>query len=87
MHPLEWIQHYHHLMISDENDPNQNIVEVKRPLEEHLPVMMDRLLDPANADWVERIADNSWRAMREGYISPAAKYVFSISSSQSKLTR
>lgn len=60
-------------MISDPNDPLQNVVEVKRPLEEHLPGMMDKLLDPANAEWVERIADNNWKYMREGYISPAAK--------------
>jgi len=74
-HPLEWIQHYHHLMISDENDPLQNIVEVKRPLEKHLPGVMEKLLDPANAEWVERIADNNWKYMRDGYISPAAKCV------------
>jgi hypothetical protein len=60
-------------MISDENSPDQNVVEVKRPLEEHLPAMMERLMDPANAEWVQRIADNSWNNMREGYISPAAK--------------
>ena len=72
-HPLEWIQHYHHLMITDDNDPLQNVVEVKRPLEEHLPAVMEKLLDPAYAEWVERIAENSWKHMREGYISPAAK--------------
>jgi hypothetical protein len=56
-HPLEWIQHYHHLMVSDEKSPLQNVVEVKRPLEEHLPGVMKKLLDPANAEWVERITD------------------------------
>jgi hypothetical protein len=43
-------------MISDENDPLQNVVEVKRPLEEHLPKVMEKLLDPANAEWVEGIS-------------------------------
>nr|XP_031863812.1 uncharacterized protein CI109_000454 [Kwoniella shandongensis]KAA5530884.1 hypothetical protein CI109_000454 [Kwoniella shandongensis] len=71
-HPLKYIQHYHHLLNSNENDPNQNIVEVPLPLEENLPGVMEKLLDPMNREKVERIADNSWRQLREGWISPAA---------------
>ncbi|KAK4690016.1 hypothetical protein P7C73_g85, partial [Tremellales sp. Uapishka_1] len=71
-HPLEYIQHYHHLLISSEKDPKQNIVEVPLPLEEHLPAAMEALLDPTNQERRERIVENSWRDMREGYISPAA---------------
>ena len=74
-HPLRYIQHYHHLLNPDPSSPNQNIVEVPLPLEEHLPGVMDGLLDPSNGEKVERIAENSWRDMRERWISPAAKYV------------
>lgn len=73
MHPLEWIQHYHHLFNSEDGDPDQNVVEVPIPLEEHLAPAMERLLDTANQDQVERIAENSWRTLRQGYISPSAK--------------
>lgn len=73
MHPLEWIQHFHHLFISDPNDPKQNIVEVPLPLENHLPKVMEELMDPQNAQRTEQIADNSWNDLREGYLSPAAK--------------
>lgn len=70
-HPLEYIQHYHHLFDTDPRSPDQNMVEVALPLGEHLGKTMDELLaDDARA---ERIADNSWREFREGYISPAAK--------------
>ena len=75
MHPLEWIQHYHHLFNSKHNDPDQNVVEVPLPLEKHLPGVMETLLDPRNQEMVERIADNSWNFLRQGYISPSAKYV------------
>jgi len=74
-HPLRYIQHYHHLLNPDPNSSHQNVVEVPFPLEEHLPGVMEELLDEANADRVERIAENSWRDMREHWISPAAKSV------------
>ncbi|CAD6583247.1 MAG: hypothetical protein TREMPRED_003509 [Tremellales sp. Tagirdzhanova-0007] len=70
--PLRYIQHYHHLLNSDPTSPYQNIVEVPLPLDEHLPSVMDGLLDPLNSESVERIAENSWRDMRERWISPAA---------------
>jgi hypothetical protein len=72
-HPLKYIQHYHHLLDPNPDSPNRNIIEVQRPLEDHLPGMMDWLLDPANAEEVEKVADNAWWGLREGYISPAAK--------------
>ncbi|WWC90330.1 uncharacterized protein L201_005263 [Kwoniella dendrophila CBS 6074] len=71
-HPLRYIQHYHHLFNTVEGHPDQNMVEVKLPLEENLPSAMTRLVDPDNVEKVRRIADNSWKMMREGYISPAA---------------
>lgn len=73
MHPLEWIQHYHHLFNSKDGDLDQNVVEVPLPLEKNLAPAMEKLLDPANQERVERIADNSWRYLRQGYISPSAK--------------
>lgn len=73
MHPLGWIQHFHHLFITDPNDPRQNVVEVPLPLEENLPGVMEKLLDPRNAERTEQIAENSWNDLREGYLSPAAK--------------
>ena len=76
--PLRYIQHYHHLLNSDPTSPYQNIVEVPLPLDEHLPSVMDGLLDPLNSESVERIAENSWRDMRERWISPAAKYVIAL---------
>ncbi len=68
-HPLEWIQHYHHLFDASSSS-SQNIVVVPTPLTEHLPRVMEHLLaDPERA---ERIASESWRVFREGYLSPAA---------------
>ena len=72
-HPLEYIQHYHHLLNTNPHDSLQNMVEVPLPLEENLSSVMADLLDPINAEWVEGIAEQSWKTMREGYISPAAK--------------
>jgi hypothetical protein len=74
MHPLEWIQHYHHLFNSKHNDPDQNVVEVPLPLETNLPSVMEMLLAPENQEMAERIANNSWNFLRQGYISPSAKY-------------
>ncbi|WRT68767.1 uncharacterized protein IL334_005747 [Kwoniella shivajii] len=71
-HEMEYIQHYHHLFVAQDGDDNQNMVEVQRPLEEHLPSVMEELLDPKNEEKVRRIADNNWKMIREGYISPAA---------------
>jgi len=52
------------------------MVQVALPLEANLAGTMERLLAPENREWAERIADNSWWGLREGYISPAAKWVF-----------
>ncbi|WVQ79560.1 hypothetical protein IAT38_001659 [Cryptococcus sp. DSM 104549] len=71
-HPLKYIQHYHHLLNGREGDPHQNYVEVPLPLEENLPAVMEKLLLPENEEMVQRIAENSWEDMRQGWISPAA---------------
>lgn len=70
-HPLQYIQHYHHLFNTDPLSPLQNMIEVPTPLEENLPGVMEELLKDEERG--ERIASNSWREFREGYISPAAK--------------
>jgi len=72
-HPLQYIQHYHHLLNSNPNSPNQNIVEVPLTLQDHLPGVMEELRDPRNRRRVEKIAENNWRDKRERWISPAAK--------------
>jgi hypothetical protein len=72
-HPLEYIQHFHQLLNGVDGDPNQNMVVVPLPLEKHLPDVMKDLLADSSLAKVQRILDNSWNIMREGYISPAAK--------------
>jgi len=71
-HPLEYIQHYHHLLNGVDDDPNQNVVMVPLPLEDHLPGVMNNLLLESSLPKVKRILDNSWSLLREGYLSPAA---------------
>ena len=72
-HPLEYIQHYHHLLNGIDGDANQNIVTVDMPFEENLARVMEDLLSPQSEDKIQRILDNTWNVLREGYISPAAK--------------
>jgi hypothetical protein len=72
-HPLQYIQHYHHLLNGIDGHPDQNIVEVPSPFVDHLSATMDDLLDEKCEDKVQRILRNSWNVLREGYISPAAK--------------
>jgi hypothetical protein len=69
---MEHIQHFHHLFNTNPKSPSQNMIEVARPLEEHLPALMEQLLKDGNRR-AESIAENSWRDLRERYISPAAK--------------
>lgn len=71
---MEHIQHFHHLFNTNPKSPAQNMIEVARPLEEHLPALMERLLKDGGRR-AEVIAENSWRDLRERYISPAAKLV------------
>lgn len=72
-HPMRFIQHFHHLFNTDNRSPNQNMVEVPLPLEDHLPRVMQALLE--NDDRAERIASNSWSYLRQRYLTPAAKSV------------
>lgn len=69
---MEHIQHFHHLFNTDPESPTQNMIEVARPLEKYLPALMEHLLAEGD-ERAQLIAENSWRDMREGYISPAAK--------------
>ncbi|KAJ9106362.1 hypothetical protein QFC21_001508 [Naganishia friedmannii] len=70
-HPMEHIQHYHHLFDTNPSSPSQNMIEVARPLEEHLPALMEHLIAEGD-ERAQLVAENSWRDLREGYISPAA---------------
>lgn len=74
-HPLDYIQHFHHLLNGIDGHPDQNLVTVAVPLEKHLPGVMDNLLSDSkeSRDKVQRILRNSWNVLRQGYISPAAK--------------
>jgi hypothetical protein len=70
---MEYIQHFHHLFNGVDGDANQNMVIVQRPLEKHLPKVMEDLLRPESEAKIQRILDNQWTMLRQGYISPAAK--------------
>jgi hypothetical protein len=72
-HPLEYIQHYHHLMNGIDGHPDQNIVEVPLPFTANLVPAMEKLLSKESGEQIQRILRNSWDILREGYISPAAK--------------
>ncbi|OCK73490.1 hypothetical protein K432DRAFT_364806 [Lepidopterella palustris CBS 459.81] len=67
-HKLQWIQHYHYLLIS--NGTNQNFVEVERDFSD-LDVTMEHLL--ANPEDAKRIADNNVKTFRERYLTAAAE--------------
>jgi hypothetical protein len=70
-HPMTFIQHFHHLFNTDDRSPHQNMIEVPVPLEEHLPRVMEELIN--DDERAERIASNSWSYLREHYLTPAAK--------------
>ncbi|KAF3103230.1 hypothetical protein TWF225_002866 [Orbilia oligospora] len=67
-HKLDWIQHYHSLLIPD--GPNQNYVECKRDFSNLEAVMEELRWDEEKA---KRIADNSVKTFRERYLTPAAE--------------
>lgn len=69
---MEHIQHFHHLFDTDPSSPMQNMIEVARPLDEHLPALMEHLLSEGD-ERAQLIAANQWKFLREGYLSPAAK--------------
>ncbi|KAK6517481.1 hypothetical protein TWF281_004133 [Arthrobotrys megalospora] len=67
-HKLEWIQHYHSLLISE--GPNQNYVECKRDFSDLQDVIKDLRW---NEEKAKRIADNSVKLFRDRYLTPAAE--------------
>ncbi|ODN77289.1 hypothetical protein L198_08024 [Cryptococcus wingfieldii CBS 7118] len=71
-HKLQYIQHYHHLLNAQDNHPEQNYIEVPLPFEKNLGGVMEGLMGEGVREKVERIAENGWKGMRQGYISPAA---------------
>ncbi|PVI06578.1 hypothetical protein DM02DRAFT_667457 [Periconia macrospinosa] len=67
-HKLQWIQHYHYLLIS--SGPQQNFVEVERDFSDLSYAMDDLLQHPEKA---KRIADNSIMTFRDRYLTAAAE--------------
>ncbi|KAF2747472.1 hypothetical protein M011DRAFT_467553 [Sporormia fimetaria CBS 119925] len=67
-HELQWIQHYHYLLVRE--GPRQNYVEVRRDFADLSEKMEDLLAHPTKA---KRIADNSVATFRERYLTPAAE--------------
>lgn len=66
-HQLQYIQHYHYLLVS--SGPHQNYVEVNRNFSDLSETMDSLLNDP---DTAERIANNSVSTFRERYLTLAA---------------
>ena len=68
IHKLQYIQHFHYLLVS--SGPLQNFVQVERDFSD-LPEKMANLLDhPSKA---QKIADTSVKTFRERYLTPAAE--------------
>jgi hypothetical protein len=67
-HKLKWIQHHHHLMISE--GPEQNFVEVGEDFS-GLDTAMETLINDDKL--AERIAYNNVKTFREHYLTPAAE--------------
>ncbi|KAJ0413529.1 glycosyl transferase family 90-domain-containing protein [Aspergillus carlsbadensis] len=67
-HKLQYIQHHHYLLIP--SGASQNYVEVERDFSDLEAKIAPLLTDPARA---QAIADNSVRAFRERYLTPAAE--------------
>ncbi|RVD81364.1 uncharacterized protein DFL_009230 [Arthrobotrys flagrans] len=67
-HKLDWIQHYHSLLVPD--GPNQNYVECKRDFSDLEDVVEELRWDE---DKAKRIADNSVKIFRDRYLTPAAE--------------
>ncbi|EPS41153.1 hypothetical protein H072_4939 [Dactylellina haptotyla CBS 200.50] len=67
-HELEWVQHYHSLLVSE--GPNQNYVVCKRDFSDLEDVIKDLRANPKKA---KRIADNSVKTFRDRYLTPAAE--------------
>jgi hypothetical protein len=68
IHKLEWVQHYHSLLVSE--GPNQNYVEVERDFSNLDAKIMSLTV---NQEEAKRIAYNNVRTFRERYLTPAAE--------------
>ncbi|EPQ29376.1 uncharacterized protein PFL1_03131 [Pseudozyma flocculosa PF-1] len=78
-HPLEWTQHFHPALNSNNQSRQQNFVELSGPLFEGLEDEVKRLqtLDRGGAaraggNSPRRIAENAQRTLKERYLTPAA---------------
>jgi Glycosyl transferase family 90 len=67
IHKLQWIQHYHYLLIA--NGTEQNYVEVNRDFSD-LETKMEYLI--SHPEEARHIADNNVKTFRERYFTPAA---------------
>ncbi|KAF3921814.1 hypothetical protein AA313_de0204708 [Arthrobotrys entomopaga] len=67
-HKLEWVQHYHSLLVA--SGPNQNYIECERDFSDLGEVIKDLTKNPRKA---KRIADNSVKLLRDRYLTPAAE--------------
>jgi len=70
-HPMDWIQHYQHLMIP--SGPEQNYVQVRRDFSDLEKKMTDLL---SHEEEASRIADNSVKMFRDTYLTPAAQVCY-----------
>lgn len=69
-HKMNWIELYHHLMIS--SGPEQNYIATNRDYSD-LPRKMETLRDSEHIQQAQRIADNARKTFRERYLTPAAE--------------
>jgi len=70
-HPLNWIEHFHHLL--QPSGEAQNYVQTKRDFSD-LPRKMASLLKTTNIrSSTQKIADNARATFRERYLTPAAE--------------
>ncbi|KAF2212123.1 hypothetical protein CERZMDRAFT_98037 [Cercospora zeae-maydis SCOH1-5] len=67
-HKLQYILHYHYLLVAE--GPHQNFVQVERDFSDLTPKIEELLANPIKA---QEIADNSVRTFRERYLTPAAE--------------
>lgn len=67
-HKLQYIQHFHYLLVAE--GPQQNFVQVERDFSDLAPKIEELIANPLKA---KEIADNSVRTFRERYLTPAAE--------------
>ncbi|KAI5481532.1 hypothetical protein MNV49_004289 [Pseudohyphozyma bogoriensis] len=70
-HKMKWVQHFHSAFNSDDESPDQNIIEMQTPNSwSELPSIMDELI--ANPVKSQKIAANAIKTMRGRYLTPAS---------------